>query len=220
MGTKYQVVALIGKAGAGKDTIQSFTCAAHPDIFNSIVSYTTRPAREGEEDGINYYFLSIEDFTRKVLNGEMLEATEFRNWFYGTSIDALVPDKINLGVFNPAGIMALLESSEINLTIIYVHASDKERLMRYLKREEHPDCAEMCRRFFTDEEDFSDLEFDYYLLDNCDNSCTDLVNTGHSLNIVLERVWNQLGRKEPWQEISTRPNSIMTTSNEKEDNNK
>ena len=202
METKYQVVALIGKAGAGKDTIQRATCKAHPDIFNPIISCTTRPPREGEIDGENYHFLSINDFTRKVLNGEMLEATEFREWFYGTSIDALVPDKINLGVFNPAGISALLESNEVIVTVVYVTASDKERLMRYLNREDNPDCAEMCRRYFTDEKDFSDLDFNYYILENHDESCIDLVYSNYSMDIVLERVWKQLNREETWKEIS------------------
>ena len=191
MGNKYQVVALIGKAGAGKDTIQQATCKAHPEIFHPIISCTTRPPREGEIDGENYHFLSINDFTRKVLSGEMLEATEFRDWFYGTSIDALVPNKINLGVFNPAGVTALLESSEVNVTVIYVEALDKERLIRYLNREDNPDCAEMCRRYFTDEKDFADLDFDYYTLVNLDGCCIDLAHT--ALDTVLKRIWSQIG---------------------------
>ena len=135
----------------------------------------------------------------------MLEATEFREWFYGTSIDALVADKINLGVFNPAGVYAMLESPEIDLTIVYVHSTDKMRLMRYLKREEYPDCEEMCRRYFADQKDFSNLDFDYYYLENYDGNCVDLIYTGHSLDIVLERIWNQLGRSETWAEISAMP---------------
>lgn len=205
MKTKYQVVALIGKAGAGKDTIQQATCKAHPDIFNPIISCTTRPPREGEIEGEAYHFLSLNEFTRKILNGEMLEATEFREWFYGTSIDALAVDKINLGVFNPAGIYALLDSPEIDLTVVYVHSTDKMRLMRYLEREESPDCEEMCRRYFADQKDFSNLDFDYYYLENYDGNCIDLVYTGHSLNIILERIWNQLGRSETWTEISAMP---------------
>ena len=202
MKNKYQVVALIGKAGAGKDTIQKVTCDLHPDIFNPIVSCTTRPVRDGEVDGVAYHFLSINEFTRKVLNGEMLEATEFRDWFYGTSIEALDPNKINLGVFNPAGISALLESPEIEVTVIYVQAPDKIRLMRYLNRETNPDCAEMCRRYFTDENDFANLDFDYYVLENYDGGSLDLVHSGHSMNIVLERIWYRLGAQTLWKEIS------------------
>ena len=193
METKYQVVALIGKAGAGKDAIQQATCKAHPEIFHSIVSCTTRPPREGEIDGVAYHFLSINDFTRKVLNGDMLEATEFRDWFYGTSIDALDPNKINLGVFNPAGITALLEAPNIDLTVIYIDALDKERLMRYLDREDDPDCAEMCRRYLADEKDFADLDFDYYTYVNLNGCCIDLMHAGSAIETVLGRAWFQIG---------------------------
>lgn len=193
METKYQVVALIGKAGAGKDAIQQATCKAHPEIFHSIVSCTTRPPREGEIDGVAYHFLSINDFTRKVLNGDMLEATEFRDWFYGTSIEALDPNKINLGVFNPAGVTALLEAPNINLTVIYIDALDKERLMRYLDREDDPDCAEMCRRYLADEKDFADLDFDYYTYVNLNGCCIDLMHAGPAIETVLGRAWFQIG---------------------------
>lgn len=175
MSQKYQVLALIGKAGAGKDYIQNVTCSAHPGTFHKIVSCTTRPMRDNEVDGKDYHFLSIPDFTRKVLNGEMLEATEFRDWFYGTSIDSLDINKINIGVFNPAGISALLESPELNVKVVYVDACDKTRLMRYLTRSENPDCAEMCRRYFTDNKDFETLDFDYYYLSNEGSSMADLL---------------------------------------------
>ena len=160
METKYQVVALIGKAGAGKDSIQKATCELHPLMFHPIISCTTRPAREGEAEGVDYHYISLNEFTRKVLNGDMLEATEFRDWFYGTTLESLAKDKINIGVFNPAGVEALLEDSRLDVIVFEVKAPDKQRLMRYLNREEVPDCAEMCRRYFTDEKDFSDLDFD------------------------------------------------------------
>lgn len=217
METKYQVIALIGKAGAGKDTIQQATCKAHPEIFHPIISCTTRPPREGEIDGENYHFLSINEFTRKVLNGEMLEATEFRDWFYGTSIEALDPNKINLGVFNPAGITALLEAPNINLTVIYIDALDKERLMRYLDREDDPDCAEMCRRYFTDEKDFADLDFDYYTYVNLNGCCIDLMHAGPAIETVLGRAWFQIGDMDTFK--SSR-DPIMVEPFYNKDNNK
>jgi guanylate kinase len=193
METKYQVVALIGKAGAGKDSIQKATCELHPLMFHPIVSCTTRPAREGEIEGVNYHFISLNDFTRKVLNGDMLEATEFRDWFYGTTLNSLAKDKINIGVFNPAGVEALLEDSRLNVVVFEVNAPDKQRLMRYLNREELPDCAEMCRRYFTDEKDFSDLDFDRYQIDNWDGADLDLLTECNSCINELEEMWRALG---------------------------
>ena len=78
----YKVLALFGPSGAGKDTIQKWY-ASHADI-HEIVSATTRPPREYEQDTVDYYFLTEEEFTDKVLDGSMLEVTSFRGWYYGT----------------------------------------------------------------------------------------------------------------------------------------
>lgn len=75
---RIKVIALFGKSGAGKDTIQK-ELLKYIDNSQGIVSNTTRPKRDYEKDGIDYHFLSVEDFAKKVLNGEMLEATNFNN---------------------------------------------------------------------------------------------------------------------------------------------
>lgn len=221
METKYQVVALIGKAGAGKDSIQKATCELHPLMFHPIVSCTTRPAREGEIEGVNYHFISLNEFTRKVLNGDMLEATEFRDWFYGTTLDSLAKDKINIGVFNPAGVEALLEDPRLDVVVFEVNAPDKQRLMRYLNREELPDCAEMCRRYFTDEKDFSDLDFDRYQIDNWDGADLDLLTEYNTCLDVLEEMWTALKVDTAFDTIMRWENSMSkkAESNNNEDNN-
>ena len=218
MENKYQVVALIGKAGAGKNSIQKATCERHPLMFHPIVSCTTRPAREGEMEGVNYHFISLNEFTRKVLSGDMLEATEFRDWFYGTTLDSLSKDKINIGVFNPAGVEALLQDSRLDVVVFEVNAPDKQRLMRYLNREELPDCAEMCRRYFTDEKDFSDLDFDRYQIDNWDGADLDLLAECNTCLDVLEEMWTALEVDTAFDTIM-RWESTMSKKAESENNN-
>lgn len=154
---KFKLIALCGKAGVGKDALLRRTVQLAPKLFNEIVSCTTRPPREGEKDGVNYHFLTVEQFTEKILNGDMLEATEFNGWHYGTMASSLSEDKINIGVFNPAGIAALLEDQDLDLTVFYITAKDKTRLIRQLNREEDPNIYEMLRRFFADEDDFLEL---------------------------------------------------------------
>lgn len=220
MDNKYQIVALIGKAGAGKDSIQKATCELHPLMFHPIISCTTRPAREGEIEGVDYHYISLNEFTRKVLNGDMLEATEFRDWFYGTTLDSLSTDKINIGVFNPAGVEALLEDPRLNVIVFEVNAPDKQRLMRYLNREEMPDCAEMCRRYFTDEKDFSALDFDRYQIDNWDGADLDLLTASYSCLDVLEEMWKALGVNTSFETIVRWESSMSkkAESNNNEDN--
>ena len=95
MSDKYEVIALFGKSASGKDTIQKWICSTF-DWVHGIVSCTTRPIRENEQEGIDYYYLTNEQFAEKVLNGDMLEAASFNGWFYGTPINSLVKDKINV----------------------------------------------------------------------------------------------------------------------------
>lgn len=168
---KVKVIALFGKAGSGKDTILRALVNKFPDRYNEIVSCTTRPPREGEQEGVNYYFLTIDQFTEKVLNGDMLEATEFNNWHYGTALSSLSTDKINVGVFNPEGIRCLMEDNFVDLTAYYVQVGDKERLIRQLIREVDPDVKEIIRRFSADEKDFEGLEdIDYQVIINQDKN--------------------------------------------------
>lgn len=161
----YKIIALIGEAGSGKDTIMRNVLKVRPGL-HEIVSCTTRPMREGEREGVNYFYLTKEAFAEKVINGEMFEATSFNGWFYGTTKQSMDETVVNIGVFNPEGIEALLESNEVDVTVYYVCATDKNRLLRQLNRENNPDVDEIIRRFKADREDFCELDFDYIKLPN------------------------------------------------------
>ena len=163
MEKKIKILALFGKSASGKDSIQKWIVSNYPQLTNKIVSCTTRPPRSGEQDGVDYFFLSNEEFAKKVLDGSMLEATSFREWFYGTALDQLDPDKINIGVFNITGVECILNDSRLDVVPVWIHASDRTRLRRSLDREDNPDCKEICRRFLADEKDFDEMEdFDYF----------------------------------------------------------
>ena len=189
--SKIKIIAFFGKAGSGKDTIQKWLAKYHEKDVHEIISCTTRPPRDYEKDGVDYNFLSIEDFTKQVLNGEMLEATEFRGWFYGTQASALSADKLNIGVFNIAGIEALLENTNIEVLPVLVYASDKTRLMRQLSRENNPDCEEICRRFQTDSKDFAKIDFEpFFVWDNPATDCEYEMRTHFAKNYerLLEKM--------------------------------
>ena len=173
---KYKILALFGKSGSGKDTIQKWI-VSHIPHTKGIVSCTTRPARDYETDGVDYHFLSTEDFAKKVLNGDMLEATSFNDWFYGTSINELTENTVAIGVFNIQGIDCLLQDPRLEILPVLVSVpKDKQRLIRILNREENPNCAEICRRFLTDEADFQTIDFDYLTYDNIYQDFSQILN--------------------------------------------
>lgn len=159
---RYKILALFGESGTGKDTIQKWIVSNIPEV-KGIVSCTTRPKRDYEIDGVDYHFLTPDVFGEKILDGTMLEATSFNNWFYGTPLEELDKNKINVGVFNLQGIECLLEDSRLQVIPVYICASQKERLLRALTREENPNCTEVCRRFLADEKDFDDIPFDDFI---------------------------------------------------------
>lgn len=161
----YKIIAIMGEAGSGKDTLLKSVLAENPNL-HGIVSFTTRPPREGEVDGVDYHFVSSESFTEKILDDSMLEATFFNNWCYGTAIESLDKDKINIGVFNPNGVDSLIAHGNIYSVAYYTKVSDKERLLRQLNRETNPDIDEIIRRYQADKVDFADLDFHYNEIKN------------------------------------------------------
>lgn len=186
MNDKYTIIALMGKAGSGKDTIMK-ALLKQPAFQNAvpIISCTTRPKREYEKDGIDYHFLTKEQFTDKILSGDMLEATVFNDWCYGTSIDNLSNDKINIGVFNPEGAGLLRDRDNIKLILIYIEARDKDRLLRQLNRENDPDIHEILRRYSADEMDFAEEEIEYLEPD-----CFITNNDGGSIDKIAAAIAN------------------------------
>lgn len=176
----YKIIALIGESGAGKDAVLQELLKMRPDL-HEIISYTTRPMREGEEDGVNYFYLTPEEFVDKVANKKMLETT-YKKWFYGTGIDSLDKEKINVGVFNPDGVRTLLANEEVDLKVVRIMTKDKIRLIRQLNREKNPDVKEILRRYQADKKDFSNLRFSYNIVANdtdLNKAAKEVLNTLH-----------------------------------------
>jgi len=79
------LIVVSGPSGAGKGTVLAHTTEKYSNLKYS-VSVTTRTPREGEVDGVNYFFKSVEQFKEMVANGEFLEHKEVHNNYYGTPL--------------------------------------------------------------------------------------------------------------------------------------
>lgn len=167
-----KILAFFGKSGCGKDTIlkkhydeQGQGYEGLPPL-NIITLYTTRPQRENEINGKDYFFVSHKEMLNLIENGNIIHASFFNNWCYGISISSLKDNYINIGIFNIETIEELLKIAELDILPVYVTASNKNILLRCLNREQNPDCHEICRRFLADEEDFLSIPFEYITLPN------------------------------------------------------
>ena len=82
------LIVLSGPSGVGKSTVIAELLTQRKDIYFS-VSYTTRNPREGEVDGVNYNFVTRDEFERMIRDGELLEHAQYVNNYYGTSMKVI-----------------------------------------------------------------------------------------------------------------------------------
>lgn len=162
MGKIYYVM---GKSSSGKDTIYKMLLERHPQ-FHTVVPYTTRPIREGERDGVEYFFVDAEDLHEMQEAEKIIEMRSYNTkcgiWTYFTADDGQIDldryDYLMIGTL--VSYRALREYfGEERLVPIYIEVEDGLRLSRALERERRqaePKYAEMCRRFLADTEDFSE----------------------------------------------------------------
>ena len=160
-----RIYCVMGKSSSGKDTVYKKLKEQYKE-FRLIVPYTTRPIREGEKDGVEYYFVDPEQFRAMKEDGKVIESRSYNTkcgiWTYFTAddgqIDLSAADYLLIGTL--VSYQALREYfGEEAIVPVYLEVEDGLRLARALERErrqEKPKYAEMCRRFLADEEDFSE----------------------------------------------------------------
>lgn len=187
--SKPVIIAICGKSAAGKDTLQRalffYLCSCLNNPIQYIISTTTRPPREGEKNGQNYWFISKEEWPYR----DFLESTCFRGWWYGTETKRInnKPDAINIGVFNTEGMKKLIYLDRYKIIPIYLKIPWYTRLIRSIKRE-HKLTLEMLRRMYTDYKDFKSGE--KYILSQYDNLLT--YTTDDELDSVVNDILGQI----------------------------
>lgn len=156
---------LMGKSSSGKDTLYKELKKEFPHI-RTITLYTTRPAREGETDGVEYHFVTKEILDQFGSEGKLIELRTYHtvcgDWHYATADDGQVQleaaDYLMIGTLESFEKMKDYYGEEVVIPL-YIEVEDGERLARALFREqkqEVPRYDEMCRRFLADKEDFSE----------------------------------------------------------------
>ena len=189
----HHIFYLMGKSASGKDTIYQKLLEHDTLGLAHIVLYTTRPIREGEVEGREYYFTDEAKLRSLQESGHLIELRSYNTvhgmWHYFTADDG----QINLS----EGSSILIGTLEVYVQLkkyfgedqvvpLYVEVEDGLRLERALSRErmqDEPDYAELCRRYLADRQDFSeeklaeagiDRRYENRDLDKC---CLEIVRT-------------------------------------------
>lgn len=160
---------LIGKSASGKDAIYEHLLADQEIGLRALVPWTTRPMREGEQDGVDYHFTDEEGLQALEAAGRVIELREYHTacglWKYFTA-DPDSGSERDLDQGNLLGIGTLESFRRLSeyygkkrVVPLYIEVEDGLRLERALRREMKPGnhrYEEMCRRFLADQRDFSE----------------------------------------------------------------
>lgn len=161
-----KIYCVMGKRSSGKDSIYHEIMEKGALGLKPIIPYTTRPIRDGEQDGREYHFCTEDTVQRLQDAGRIMELRAYNTvygvWKYFTVDD----ERIDLSKYNYLYIVTLEGYTKIReyfgadrVVPIYIEVEDGERLMRAIAREQKQDVPkyeEMCRRFLADSADFCD----------------------------------------------------------------
>ena len=147
---------LVGKAAAGKDFLKNRLLNSRK--FKPGISCTTRPPRHNEEDGVDYHFMTEEQFKSKLEEGSMLEHMVFNDWYYGLTKEEF--EQADVMIMSKDGLDVLPKDYRDRCMVIYLDPSRVTRLERLNDRNDPNDS--IYRRMQTDEEQFAGFK-DYDL---------------------------------------------------------
>lgn len=200
---------IMGKSSTGKDTIYK-RIKQEIDI-KEYVLYTTRPMRDGEEEGVDYYYVSDEQMEKLKMEGKVIESRTYQTvkgpWTYATIADKQLEqrgDILTIGTLESYRMMReyFKTREDIKLLPIYIKIDEQERRKRAIKREEtqkEPNYAEVERRLNADNIDFSEenLElcgitqketFENYDLDKCVKEILEYMGKYKNLELLSDTV--------------------------------
>lgn len=171
-----KIYVIMGKSSSGKDTLFKLLLEQMEKLWGenrtprTVVIYTTRPMRPGEQNGVEYFFSTEEELQKFREEGRIIEERRFDTvhgpWYYFTVNDGQInlAEHDYLMINTLAGYEMIRDYyKEENVIPIYIEADAKERLLRYINREsrqQKPNYSEVCRRFLADEEDFAEAKLE------------------------------------------------------------
>ena len=203
-----KIFCLMGKSSTGKDTIGKYLLKTM-DLKN-IVLYTTRPIREGELEGREYYFVNNDEFNELEKSGKVIEKRVYNtihgDWTYATVDSNIDLENNNYLVLNTlVGYEKLVNYYGKDTVVpIYIWVNLNTRIDRAFKREEQeksPKYKELCRRFIKDEEDFR--EENLTRLEILDDNRFENDNLDRCIYQIEQKIKNESKKEQKTRKIGT-----------------
>jgi len=139
-------IVIVGKGGSGKDYLKKKFIEKG---LTQSISFTTRPPRVNEKEGIDYFFVSEPKFTDMADRGSFLEADNFNGWYYGTPLAEFESKQIF--IMTPRGVSRIPVEFRKTTMVVYLDIDFRIRQDRLAQR---GDSDSVARRINADEKDF------------------------------------------------------------------
>lgn len=165
------MIVLVGESASGKSSIEKYFVNNYG--YKKVVSYTTRSPRPNEVDGVDYHFVSVEEFKSLKENGFFAETAVYNDWHYGTAKEDCTNDKI--AVLTPHGLRQISKINDIRTISFYINVPRRDRLIKILQRGDN--IEEAYRRSLSDVGQFDGIADE-----------VDHVITNHSYQKSIEEI--------------------------------
>ena len=172
---KGQILIISGPSGSGKSTLLNRLLKEESDLYFSISS-TTRAPRQGETEGVNYYFISEDEFRKGIDADEFLEWACVHGNYYGTSLKpvlkALKEGKIAIFDIDVQGFNIAKSKFAKNITSVFITTASKNELKSRLQNRGTDSAETIEKRLINAVGEMEHiLEYDYFLINDDLQSC-------------------------------------------------
>lgn len=186
------MIILLGKSASGKDTI--VRKLIEQKEYKRIITWTTRPMRPGEKEGVTYHYTTEDDFKKKINEGFFVEWKKYETvkgtWYYGTALDDIMDargDDYRVIILTKDGLEKMNSFCShlvgINLLSVYLDVDTKVIKQRLLKRGD--DKKEVDRRIKYDKKDFKGIEnMVDVVIENNHRDIQEVVNMIHKMHVT------------------------------------
>ena len=172
---KGQILIISGPSGSGKSTLLDRLLKEENDLYFSISS-TTRAPRQGETEGVNYYFINKDEFKKGIDAGEFLEWAFVHGNYYGTSLKpvlkALEEGKIAIFDIDVQGFNIAKSKFAQNITSVFITTASKNELKSRLQNRGTDSAQTIEKRLINAVGEMEHiLEYDYFLINDDLENC-------------------------------------------------